>query len=505
MLKEVSVGLLTRCTRLVLCPWTKKAGYATARALPVAMLGQLAMTGCQATYNAPDLGGLYNRPAQHHSPKRNPVIVIPGIMGSHLVVRASGRPVWGVFDGNYVDPTDSTDARLIALPLVEEPSFTTAPKDLEAEHVLERVRVDMFGLDVTLRAYMKILGVLGVGGYRDQTLGEAGSVDYSTDHYTCFQFPYDWRLDNAANARHLASFIDEKRNDVRQERRKRFGVANTTVHFDIVAHSMGGLVARYYLRYGAAALPDDGSPPDLTWAGAEHVDRLILVGTPSAGAIESFRVLLEGRSYPLWLPDYEPALVGTFPALYQLLPRSRHGMVVVDVDGEKAPVNLYDHAVWQKYGWGLADPDQEDALAVLMPSVSDGSQRADIVNAYLQACLQRARRFHQALDKPASPPPGTRLYLFAGDSEPTEARVLIDPKTGAIRSSTRMPGDGSVPRYSALMDERTGGDWQPRLRSPVAWHEVHMLFESHLDLTRSRVFADNVLFLLLEAPRLPPP
>ena len=45
---------------------------------------------------------------------------------------------------------------------------------------------------------LQLLGVLGVGGYRDMDLGLAGAIDYGTDHFTCFQFDYDWRRDNRA-------------------------------------------------------------------------------------------------------------------------------------------------------------------------------------------------------------------------------------------------------------------------------------------------------------------
>ena len=41
---------------------------------------------------------LYEKSAQYHRPDRNPVIVIPGILGSRLVDETSGRTVWGAFD-----------------------------------------------------------------------------------------------------------------------------------------------------------------------------------------------------------------------------------------------------------------------------------------------------------------------------------------------------------------------------------------------------------------------
>ena len=95
--------------------------------------------------------------------------------------------------------------------------------------------------------------------------GQAGAIDYGEDHYTCFQFDYDWRRDIVESAQRLHAFVLKKRRYVQEEIRKRFIVSDADVRFDLVAHSMGGLVARYYLRYGAADLPADGSLPPLTW------------------------------------------------------------------------------------------------------------------------------------------------------------------------------------------------------------------------------------------------
>ena len=123
---------------------------------------------------------------------------------------------------------------------------------------------------------------LGAGGYRDEALG-LHAIDYGDDHFTCFQFDYDWRRDNVENAKRLKQFIEAKRAYVQQAYKKRYGIEQAAVKSDIVAHSMGSLVARNFPMYGDAELPADGQDAVVTWAGADFVDRLILVGPPNAG------------------------------------------------------------------------------------------------------------------------------------------------------------------------------------------------------------------------------
>ncbi|MCG8589463.1 MAG: hypothetical protein MJE66_09250 [Proteobacteria bacterium] len=458
------------------------------------------LAACTTGLPGPDLGGIYNRAAQQGHFERNPIIVIPGVLGSRLVQRSEERTrtVWGAFGGNWADPRGAEGARLLALPMDRDVPLRDLRDDVEAIEVLDRIRVILLRLPVEQKAYFHLLGALGAGGYRDENLGLAGAIDYGSDHYTCFQFAYDWRRDNVENARRLHEFILEKRAYVLAEDRRRFGRERSDLKFDIVAHSMGGLVTRYYLRYGAADLPADGSVPAPTWAGAEHVEHAVLVATPNAGSIDAVRNLIEGASFSFLLPSFPPALLGTMPALYQLLPRTRHGALVAE-DGTQ--LDLFDAAVWKTYGWGLLDPSQDESLAELLPDVASRAERSEIAEAHLRVVLRRAERFHEALDRPARTPPGLLLHLIAGDAEPTAARLRARGQGEPPKIIESAPGDGVVLRTSAILDERVGADWTPGVKTPIDWDRVTFLFQDHLGLTRDPAFTDNLLFVLLEEPR----
>ena len=471
------------------------------RSIASTMFSLLASFAC-ATASAPDFSLLYTPAARHHGPDRNPIIAIPGILGSKLRDPATGELAWGAFEGGAADPEQPAGARLIALPIDALRSLAELRDELAPSGVLDKLHIELAGVAIDIQAYAGILATLGAGGYRDEALGLAGKVDYGGDHFTCFQFDYDWRRDNVENAQRLHAFIEEKRAIVQREYAKRYGVQNADVKFDIAAHSMGGLLTRYYLMYGAQDLPVDGSLPKLTWDGARNVERVILIGTPNAGSLEALVQLVDGRKIGPLLPYYSPAVLGTFPSLYQLLPRSRHAPAVWDGDAGQPLGDLFDPALWVRNNWGLANPEQAAALASLQPREPDAAARRATALAFQRLALERARAFHAALDRrDADPPAGLDLLLVAGDATPTPAQLSVDRANGHLSVIRSAPGDGTVLRTSALLDERSGGPYRPGVDSPLAFRQVLLLPDTHLGLTRSDTFRDNVLFWLLEQPR----
>jgi len=438
----------------------------------------------------------------YHGIDRNPIIVIPGVLGSKLMDKVTGKTIWGAFGGNYANPSIDKEVRLIALPMKQGVPLKDLRDDVLADGALDQITVNLAGLPIQIGAYVDIIVTLGAGGYRDQQLALSGAIDYGDEHFTCFQFSYDWRRDNVESVKALHQYILQQRAYIKQKYLEKHGkdVALDDIRFDIAAHSMAGLIIRYYLRYGAVDLPEDGSLPPLTWEGTQYIDRVVLIGTPNAGSVESLNTLINGADFLPFYPKYQAAILDTMPGLYQLLPRQRHAIVVEKGSPEKR-IDVLDIDVWEKYRWGMLNPDQDELLQSLLPDAANQTERQRIAKDHMAKSLNRARHFFQALDSPATPPDGPRLKLVAGDAVATDAVVEVNAENGELNVIKQLPGDGSVTRGSALMDERVGGEWAPTLQSPIDWSAVTFLFTDHLGLTKDPVFTDNVLYYLLEQPR----
>lgn len=486
-----------------------------------AVLLVLAACGGSPRSHEPRIRELYRVAAKQEA--RNPVVVIHGILGARLAERSTGRVVWGAFAGDYADPSTADGSRLLALPLRppagaeaydrdEEPVIATGP--------LNALQVGLFFGVVNVDVYAGILRTLGVGGYRDPVTVDPHAPEYAEDHFTCHTFFYDWRRDNVENAIELGRFLRRTRTEIVRRARARIDrlLANASdearaqaseleqwlaggFRFDVVAHSMGGLIAHYYLRYGEQDLPKDGSAPTVTWAGSAEVDRLVMVGTPNLGAMDAFAQLHGGFRVSRWLPYFHPALIGSMPSLYQLLPRTRHG-VVLDASGRIADVDLFDSELWSRNGWGLCAPAADPWLEWLLPDEPDPARRRQLAHDYLRWCLQRARDFHRALDQPAPPSP-VAFHLFAADGEPTLARCMLRSEGDQLvpvfdDPRCFRPGDLTVTRSSALGDERTDESPERYLRSTLPWEGVTFLSDDHVGITTNAHFVNNMLHLLLD-------
>src|SRR5215204_2293451 len=162
------------------------------------------------------------------------------------------------------------------------PDLAANRDELVAGRIVEAARLAKIAPEVYV--YHHLLRALeDYGGYRE---GDWNNPPEGGDADTFYVFAYDWRRDNVESARLLARHVEALK----------LRLGRPDLRFNIVAHSMGGLVARYAAMYGDRDLPEAGEPPRPDWAGSSFVSKIFMFGTPNAGSSEAFAVLLEGYS-----------------------------------------------------------------------------------------------------------------------------------------------------------------------------------------------------------------
>lgn len=324
---------------------------------------------------------------------KDPLILIPGMTGSELRHKETGDRIWF-----KAFKSKSEDLRL---PVTADP--TKAHDDLIATDALRNVKIALFPVYDVYGNFID--GMEKRGRYHEE------SWDNPTEdgaHDSLYVFAYDWRLDNVGNARLLIRKIEALREKLKRPDLK----------FDVVAHSMGGLISRYAAMYGDADLPAGHAKPHPTWAGAKYFDTIILLGTPNEGSALSLSALVNGYSVGSvrvdlpFVQDSSKFLVFTIPAAYELLP-APGTLRAYDDKLEPMYVDIYDPKTWTKFGWNPID-DKEFAS-----EFSVAERKA--APAYFAAALDRARRWHEALAASAGQPDGISFYMVG-----SECRTALD-------------------------------------------------------------------------------
>jgi len=276
----------------------------------------------------PDLKRLYEISASGRF--QNPVIVIHGAFGSRIRTTADHREIWPGTTGDllfssYEELTQDIDPH----------SLKPVLGKTEAYALFDKVG----GHDY----YGKIIKVLhDAGGYAQ---GRPG-VAQTKAKPVYYVFIYDWRQDIARNAAKLDAFIDEVRRD--------YKIPGLRV--DIVAHSMGALLTRYFIRYGSQDVLDLNSfQPNFNGAG--KVRKVVLIGAPNLGSVSGLQYFLTG--YRLGLGSIPTEAFATMPASYQLLPHPDRNWMITP-EGRKADVKLYDVRTWRRFKWSIFDPDTRE-------------------------------------------------------------------------------------------------------------------------------------------------
>jgi pimeloyl-ACP methyl ester carboxylesterase len=422
---------------------------------------------------------------------RNPIIIVHGFLGANLINKKTGQNVWGKFRGINGFTVSDERMRGLAVPMAIGKPLKDLNDNTVPDGMLETVTIKIMGINFRENAYLNLIDVLKSGGFQPEGFPLAPGRTYNT----LFMFAYDWRRDLQWNAAKLHKFVLEKRKYMQEQYRLCYGIKDYDVQFDLIGHSMGGLVSRYYLRFGTADLPPEGKKAKITWAGSNYVDRVIILGTPNAGYLDT--ILEMQRGIPT--PPLPPAVLGTWPTYYQMMPVAARRPVVYADDRKKA-VDYFDVNVWKKFRWGLADPKQDNNLQILLPDVKDKNERRRIALDHLDKCLKRAKKFIEVMAVKAKPPKDVRLYLVLGNAVKTTRRATVNPKTGELKVVEYAPGDGKVTESSALFDERAEKQWMPYFSSPIDWRSMIQLRAAHMGITTAPPFKDNVLFLLNALP-----
>ncbi len=419
---------------------------------------------------------------------RNPVILIHGFIGSKLRNAKTHEDVWGRFV-NAVKRGKTDD---LSLP-IDSTDLASNRDSLVPYAIYESV--------AGVKFYGALLDALrDVGGYR------LGDINNPKPGDTLYIYNYDWRRDNVESAAGLGRAILQIKARLHAP----------GMRFDIVAHSMGGLVAQYYLKYGAEDVLAPGKAPQVTYAGAPNIGRMILIGTPLHGTMSAFRILNTGFSRTM-----SPAAVFTMPAIYQLLPLDGHGHVV-DTQGREVEADLYDADDWIRYGWSVFNP-RTDARRQLFPGegarpASEGADAEEVkMGRFLQAVLDRARAFHAALEAEAEGGSPVPVHLFGSDCIPTlncavmkhtaaGPITMFDDENSKDREARQLdkvmlvPGDGTVTAGSllAIASDRYGANETESKRRAFA--STFFFCESHGFLPANRGFQDNLFHVLFNSP-----
>ncbi len=357
------------------------------------------------------------------------------------------------------------------------------------------------------------------GGYSEGDWNNPPVTGYQDTFYV---FAYDWRRDNVESARELVRRIHSLKEKL----------GHPDLRFNILAHSMGGLIARYAAMYGDNDLPTGEAEPHPSWAGAPDINKIIMLGVPNEGSADAFATLIDGYSITEGLRRRIPLLnkltaedAATAPAIFQLLP---HGSVAKFLDEDLKPlkINIYDPDTWKRYGWSIIN-DAEYRRRYERPAASAHAAKAGRslaeLDAYLAAVLSRAHRFHQALDA-VSTGEETPVALLAigGDCEETldspivlrdqkQNRwvTLIRPRTFPSSSGHRIsqseviaamfsPGDGRVTRRSLLGQDLPGKRRAGAVvDSPLPVTYALFVCDLHGALQRNKTLQDNALTMLI--------
>jgi pimeloyl-ACP methyl ester carboxylesterase len=213
------------------------------------------------------------------------VIFLPGIMGS--VLEKDGRPIWAPSAGAFARGLFSLAGSVQSLALgKDDPAVDDLGDGITATRLFPDVHL--------------FPGLWKIDGYTSaiEYLRKAFNLKPGSN---LFEFPYDWRRDNRVAARRL------ERESHRWLQSWRTQSGNSQAKLILIGHSMGGLIARYFVE-ALKGWPD--------------TRMLITLGTPHRGSLNALDFIANGLRKgigPVTLLDLSDFL-RSLTSVYQLLP-----------------------------------------------------------------------------------------------------------------------------------------------------------------------------------------
>jgi predicted alpha/beta hydrolase family esterase len=311
---------------------------------------------------------------------REPVIIVPGILGTRLERSSDGKEVWPNIEELK---SSASDAYLDDLLL--PPSGSTA----------------ITAPDVIRSTTTSILGIPYESVYLKNLIAKLTEIGYSEGN-DLFVVPYDWRLDLADSVSRLEVVVQEAL------------TRSPSGKVVIVAHSLGGLLTKEYIRSSG---------------NAKAISKLLLVGVPNLGSPKAAKILNYGDSMgfkigsrDLLNPLEIKKIAERMPSVYELLPSKKY---IEDIGAY-----LADY----RSGKGFARMDFDATSSYLKLAGRDAS------------LIERAAAFHQGID--SSTALADAVYVISGcrQSNTIGGIRLYDKNEYRIDI---VEGDGTVPLISA--------------------------------------------------------
>lgn len=420
--------------------------------------------------------------------KDNSVIVVPGIIGSRLVEPETGKVLWGSLRVKQIFFLSDRDD--MALPIDQ------LPLEKNRDNIISMGIIDKYEFPIEIlqfKVYRELLDMFEGVGYK------LGDILNPKPEDTLYVFDYDWRRDNIENVKLLSERIKHLK-EIRGNPREKF---------NLVCHSMGGLIGRYYLRYGGNDVLHQSPNFKITCEGAWHIKRLILIGVPNLGAMTIFNFLHAGLD--LAIIKYPPHVLFTMPSVYQLLP-FKHIKSFIDEKGNDMDVDLYDIENWKKYGWSVFSEKMVTFIKMRHRRKHKDTWEKEYEkfeikrDRFVTAALLRADLFQKSLAfKPRQNP--CEIVLFGGDTEWTLNKAILkkdnkglwktsfwDPR---LKDKLMVPGDNMVTRESQLgvpVATTTNRNW---LNSPMNISFSLFVTQRHENIHKDPTFQNNLLHILL--------